>query len=170
MSKREHASSYMLPITVMILIPWFMMWYTVDTTIGWSLPWSLDFLVLLIGMTILVTGAVLLVSCIRMFTNIGKGTLAPWAPTQKLVIVGIYRYMRNPMITGVLLGLLGESIILSNYGILLWFIIFFGGNHIYFIKSEEPGLVARFGDEYEKYRDNVPRWLPRKTPWSPPND
>ncbi len=166
MSKREHASSFLLPIGALIIIPWFLMWFTADITIGWSLPWSLDFLILLIGMTILVTGILLTVNCIIMFANIGEGTLAPWAPTQKLDVVGIYRYMRNPMITGVLFGLLGESIILSNYAVLLWFLFFFVGNHIYFIKSEEPGLVARFGDEYEAYRDNVPRWLPRKTPWS----
>jgi protein-S-isoprenylcysteine O-methyltransferase Ste14 len=100
-----------------------------------------------------------------MFSNIGEGTLAPWAPTQKLVVVGIYRYMRNPMITGVLFALLGEWIVLSNYALFLWFLFFFLGNHVYFIKSEEPGLVARFGEEYELYRENVPRWLPRRTPW-----
>jgi protein-S-isoprenylcysteine O-methyltransferase Ste14 len=160
----------MLPITVMILIPWLLMWFTADTTIGWFLPWPLDLLVLFIGMTILATGVLIMVTCIRMFTSIGKGTLAPWAPTQKLVIVGIYGYMRNPMITGVLLGLLGESIVFSNYAIVLWFLIFFAGNHIYFVKSEEPGLVARFGEEFELYQENVPRWLPRRTPWSPPNN
>ncbi|MFW9792960.1 MAG: methyltransferase family protein [Candidatus Thorarchaeota archaeon] len=167
MRRRDHASSYMLPIVVMIIIPWILMWLTADVTIGWFLPWSLDFLVFLLGMTVLVTGVLLLLSCIRMFSTIGEGTLAPWAPTQKLVVSGIYRYMRNPMITGVLLGLLGESIILSNYAVFLWFLIFFGGNHIYFIKSEEPGLVERFGKEYEVYRQNVPRWIPRRTPWFP---
>jgi len=71
------------------------------------------------------------------------------------------------MITGVLLGLLGESIILSNYVVFLWFLLALIVNHIYFIKSEEPGLVKRFGREYIEYSKNVPRWLPRKTPWTP---
>jgi protein-S-isoprenylcysteine O-methyltransferase Ste14 len=146
------------------------MWITMDYTLGWGLPWFLDSLILLIGIMILVTGVLLTIHCIRMFTNIGKGTLAPWAPTQKLVIVGIYQYMRNPMITGVLFGLLGESIILSNYALFLWVLFFFAGNHIYFIRSEEPGLVTRFGEEYKKYRENVPRWLPRRTPWSEQGD
>ncbi|MHA1964490.1 MAG: methyltransferase family protein [Candidatus Thorarchaeota archaeon] len=167
MSTLEKASSYMLPISVLILVPWFLMWLTADTTIGWSLAWSLDLLVMFVGLTLLLTGVLLVVACIRMFTKIGEGTIAPWAPTQKLVVVGVYRYMRNPMITGVLFGLLGESIILSNYAVFLWFLLFFIGNHIYFIKSEEPGLLKRFGEEYVEYFENVPRWLPRITPWEP---
>jgi protein-S-isoprenylcysteine O-methyltransferase Ste14 len=167
MSKREHAGSFLLPIGVMILMPWFLMWWTSDTTIGWSLPWSLELFVLLFGLTTLSFGILLLVMCIRMFASIGRGTLAPWAPTQRLVVTGIYQYVRNPMITGVLFGLLGESIILSNYAIFLWTLIFFIGNHIYFIRSEEPGLLKRFGDEYTEYFENVPRWIPKRTPWSP---
>ncbi|OLS21049.1 MAG: hypothetical protein ThorAB25_27460 [Candidatus Thorarchaeota archaeon AB_25] len=167
MSKLDHASSYMLPIAVLILMPWFLMWLTADTIIGLSLAWSLDLLVMLIGITLLLTSVILMVACIRIFTNVGEGTLAPWAPTQKLVVVGIYRCMRNPMITGVVLGILGESIILSNYAVFLWFLFFFIGNHIYFIKSEEPGLLKRFGQEYVEYFENVPRWLPRRTPWEP---
>ncbi len=167
MSRKAHASSYMLPISVMILIPWFLMWLTADITIGWDLAGPLNPLVMLIGITVLFTGILLMVATIRMFSNVGEGTLAPWAPTQKLVVVGIYRYMRNPMITGVLLGLLGESIILSNYAVFLWLLFFFIWNHIYFIKSEEPGLLKRFGTEYVEYFENVPRWLPRRTPWTP---
>lgn len=164
---RDHASSYLLPFSVMILVPWILMWITADTTLGWSLSWSFDLLILLTGFTILVTGVILMAACIRLFNSIGKGTLAPWAPPQKLVVVGVYRYMRIPMITGVLFGLLGESIILSNYAVFLWFLISFLGNHIYFIRSEEPGLLKRFGQEYVEYFDNVPRWLPRRTPWKP---
>lgn len=167
MRMRDHAISYILPIGVLLVIPWILMWITNDSTIGWLLPWSLDFLIFLVGVTILVTGLLLMIYCIRMFSHIGEGTLAPWAPPQKLVVVGIYRYMRNPMITGVLLSLLGESIILSNHAVFLWFFFSFLGNHVYFIKSEEPGLVARFGEEYEEYLRNVPRWLPRRKPWIP---
>ncbi len=167
MSRREHAGSFMLPIGVMILIPWFLMWLTSDTTIGWSLPWFLELLVIAFGLTTLSFGILLLAICIRMFASIGEGTLAPWAPPQRLVVAGIYQYVRNPMISGVLFGLLGESIILSNYAIFLWTLIAFIGNHIYFIKSEEPGLMKRFGDEYVEYFENVPRWFPRRTPWSP---
>ena len=157
----------MLPVVVMILIPWLLMRLTNDVTIGWSFAWPLDVVVMLIGLATLFFGLILLGICIRMFATLGEGTLAPWAPTQKLVVTGIYRYMRNPMITGVLIGLLGESIILSNAAMFLWFLIAFIGNHIYFIKSEEPGLVKRFGGQYIIYRENVPRWIPRRKPWSP---
>jgi protein-S-isoprenylcysteine O-methyltransferase Ste14 len=51
-------------------------------------------------------------------------------------------------------------------GILAWFLLAFGVNHVYFITSEEPGLYKRFGDEYLEYKKNVPRWIPRLTPWS----
>lgn len=167
MNTREHAISFILPISVMILLPWLLMWLTGDTTIGWVLPWFLNLLAMSIGITILLAGVIMLVVCIRMFAKIGRGTLAPWAPTQELVVAGVYGYMRNPMITGVLLGLLGESIILSNYAVFLWFLLALIVNHIYFIKSEEPGLVKRFGREYIEYSKNVPRWLPRTTSWTP---
>ena len=157
----------MLPVVVMILIPWLLMWLTRDVTIGWSFVWPLDIVAMLLGITVLFLGLFLLGICIRMFATIGQGTLAPWVPTQRLVVVGIYRYMRNPMITGVLISLLGESIILSNIAVFFWFLIALIGNHIYFIKSEEPGLVKRFGDDYITYRENVPRWIPRRTPWTP---
>ena len=170
MSIRQHVSAFMLPISVMIIMPWFLMWITADITVGWPMLGFLNPLILLIGLTFLLTGLLLTAACIRMFANIGKGTLAPWAPAQHLVVVGIYRYMRNPMITGVLLGLLGEAIVLSNYTVFLWFLFFFIGNHIYFIKSEEPELLRRFGQEYVEYFENVPRWLPRPTPWTPPRN
>jgi len=157
----------MLPIGVLVLMPWFLLCLTDDMSIGWHIQWSLDLLMMLIGVTTLLAGVVLMSFCIRMFSTIGKGTLAPWAPTQNLVVVGVYSHMRNPMITGVLLGVLGESIILSNYAIFLWFLFVFILNHVYFIKSEEIGLVKRFGDEYLEYSKNVPRWFPRKTPWTP---
>ena len=167
MSRKAHASSYIFPISVMILMPWFLMWLTADITIGWDLAGPFNPLVTLIGITVLFTGILLMVATIQMFSNVGEGTLAPWAPTQKLVVVGVYRYMRNPMITGVLFGLLGEAIILSNYAVFLWLLFFFIGNHIYFIRSEEPGLLKQFGEEYADYFENVPRWLPRRTPWTP---
>ncbi|MFW9769754.1 MAG: methyltransferase family protein [Candidatus Thorarchaeota archaeon] len=170
MSKREHASALLLPISVLILIPWILSWLTMDTPFGSFLPYFFEPLLVLSGLTLVITGLVIMVHCVRLFANIGKGTLAPWAPTKKLVVVGIYRYERNPMITGVLMVLMGETILLLSFVLWLWTAIFFIGNHIYFIKYEEPELVARFGKEYETYRDNVPRWFPRETPWAPDDD
>ena len=70
--------------------------------------------------------------------QIGKGTLAPWDATTKLVTEGIYGHTRNPMISGVLVTLLGESILFGSIDILIWFIAFFIGNTLYFRFSEEP--------------------------------
>jgi protein-S-isoprenylcysteine O-methyltransferase Ste14 len=102
---------------------------------------------------------------VRLFAREGEGTLAPWDPTRKLVAHGPYRHVRNPMITGVLLVLLGEAALLGSLGVLAWAAFFFTINAIWFPLVEEPGLVRRFGADYEEYRRNVPRWVPRRTPW-----
>ena len=99
----------------------------------------------------------------------GEGTLAPWMPTKKLVISGLYRYVRNPMILGVLLVLWGESILFCSYRIAIWLVVFFIINHLYFSLFEEPGLIKRFGREYVEYKKNVRRWIPRLKPWYPQN-
>jgi protein-S-isoprenylcysteine O-methyltransferase Ste14 len=103
---------------------------------------------------------------ISIFIRIGKGTLAPWSPTKKLVITGIYRYVRNPMIIGVLIVLIGESISILSLKILIWALIFFIINNIYFLFYEEPDLEKRFGNDYKEYKKNVPRWIPRFKPYT----
>jgi protein-S-isoprenylcysteine O-methyltransferase Ste14 len=96
-----------------------------------------------------------------LFARVGEGTLAPWDPTRKLVVRGPYRHVRNPMITGVLAILLGEAALFGSWPLLVWAFGFFALNAIYMPLVEEPGLVRRFGDDYVRYRRNVPRWLPR---------
>ena len=100
-----------------------------------------------------------------LFKKFGKGTLAPWQPTQVLVIRGPYRYCRNPMITGVLFMLAGEALFLNSLGILIWTGIFFLMNTLFFIFKEEPDMLERFGVRYALYKKNVPRWIPRITPY-----
>lgn len=102
-----------------------------------------------------------------LFAKTGKGTLAPWSPTQKLVVQGPYRHCRNPMITGVLFMLIGEGLFLHSPHVLVWAGLFFMINSAYFILSEEPGLEKRFGDEYKRYEAQVPRWIPRIKPFDP---
>ncbi|MGF7117153.1 methyltransferase family protein [Methanobacterium oryzae] len=106
----------------------------------------------------------------KSFLKIGKGTLAPWDPPKKLVIGGAYRHVRNPMISGVLMIVLGEALIFASIELFLLFILFFIVNHIYFVYSEEPGLIKRFGRDYIEYKKNVPRWIPRLTPWKKKNE
>jgi len=119
----------------------------------------------MLGLVFLISGAFLFLWCVYLFWAFGKGTLAPWAPTQKLIIRGPYRYCRNPMISGVLFVLLGETMILNSVNILIIACVFFIINTIYFILMEEPDLHERFGKEYEVYKKNVPRWIPKFKPY-----
>jgi protein-S-isoprenylcysteine O-methyltransferase Ste14 len=122
-------------------------------------------LIKIAGSLFLVSGLSLFLYTVFLFKKIGRGTLAPWSAKQKLVVAGPYRYCRNPMITGVLFILTGETFILHSTSIMLWAVIFFTINTLYFIISEEPGLLTRFGDEYREYKKHVPRWIPRITPY-----
>ncbi len=149
--------SFILPITALVLVP-------LSIESHWQMTTGI---LLIIGLILIVGGAILLIGTVSMFIRIGKGTLAPWSPTSKLVLSGVYGYTRNPMISGVFSALLGESIIFQSRAIFVWTVSFFIINSIYFILSEEPGLAERFGQEYIKYKRNVPRWIPRFTPWKP---
>jgi protein-S-isoprenylcysteine O-methyltransferase Ste14 len=72
------------------------------------------------------------------------------------------------MIVGVLAVILGQAVLFGSLGILVWGAAFLAVNAVWFPLVEEPGLRDRFGEDYEDYRRNVPRWLPRPTPWTPP--
>ncbi len=120
-----------------------------------------------LGLCSALLGLTLMVKTIRLFGRLGRGTLAPWDPTVHLVIEGPYRYVRNPMISGVALVLLGEALATGSLALLAWFALFVLVNAIYMPVFEEPGLVKRFGREYRDYAEHVPRWIPRRTPWSP---
>lgn len=151
--------SLILPVTAIILVPY---WITLG--VGLDIP---DLFSFLSGAFIMIAGITILFFTIRMLILIGRGTLAPWSPTSKLVISGVYAHTRNPMIFGVFITLLGEALLFRSPQIYLWALTFFIINTIYFRFSEEPGLEKRFGSEYVKYKNNVPRWIPRMTPWRP---
>ena len=71
------------------------------------------------------------------------------------------------MIIGVLIVLIGESIVLMSLNILIWAVIFFIINNLYFLIYEERDLMRKFGEVYQNYKKNVPRWIPRLTPYNP---
>jgi protein-S-isoprenylcysteine O-methyltransferase Ste14 len=154
-SKRLLASA--LPVTVLLVVPFSVerQWHIASSTIS------------LFGIPLIIAGLTMLFATASLFSSLGNGTLAPWSPTRKLVIQGPYAHTRNPMITGVLTALLGESLLFESSTIFLWFLLFFLINNVYFSLSEEPGLLRRFGEEYREYRTHVPRWIPRWTPWIP---
>ena len=155
-----------LPFNVLITIPFLICYFS------GSQPWSLIsrlplFLQSAIAGFCIVLGLSLMYQTISLFSKIGRGTPAPWNPTQKLVVQGPYRYVRNPMISGVLLVLLGEVFLLQSFGVFIEAVIFFTINYLYFIFKEEPDLEKRFGADYINYKNNVPRWIPRLMPWKP---
>ena len=84
-----------------------------------------------------------------------------------MIVTGPYAYVRNPMITGVVLILISEALLLGSLAIGIWAVVFLIINMFYFPFSEEPGLRKRFGKEYDEYCKNVPRYIPRLTPWKP---
>lgn len=148
-----------------MIVPAVLLWLA-GARVGWSLRDGLAVLPVLLGLLLITVGLVLMVRTISLFVAIGHGTLAPWDPTQGLVVRGPYRYVRNPMISGVLFVLLGEATLFGSVSILIWWALFLAINAVYLPLSEEPGLARRFGADYERYRANVPRWLPRLGPWN----
>jgi protein-S-isoprenylcysteine O-methyltransferase Ste14 len=119
------------------------------------------------GGVLVAAGAAMWAWTVRLFARTGRGTLAPWDPPERLVVEGPYRHVRNPMITAVLTVLLGEALVFGSAGLLVLACAFLLVNWVYFAAVEEPGLERRFGEQYRAYRDAVPRWVPRRTPWSP---
>lgn len=117
------------------------------------------------GFAAIAAGLALASWCVLLFARVGQGTLAPWDPTRRLVAIGPYRYMRNPMITGVALLLAGQALWAGSWKLATWLLLFVAINHVYFLAVEEPGLEARFGQAYLDYAAHVPRWIPRRTPW-----
>lgn len=166
---RHLAAILLLPFVVTVLVPGWLM----ETRSGFvgvlpaELPASraVALATHVAGGTLLVAGVALFAWCVLLFARIGQGTLAPWDPTRRLVAVGPYRHLRNPMISGVAAVLAGEALIHRSPRLLAWLLLFLAINQAYFLLVEEPGLERRFGDSYRTYRDAVPRWLPRRRPW-----
>lgn len=155
-------SALILPFMVSIVIPLVMLIFTYNR-FSWHLYFPLILFPTIFGFILIILGIYLLVITIKLFHNIGKGTLAPWDPPKKLVVEGPYKYIRNPMIGAVLSILLGEALTAGSLILFSWFIVFFIVNTIYFVYSEEPGLIKRFGDDYKKYKKNVPMFIPKFT-------
>ena len=114
------------------------------------------------GAALTLAGAVVLVDAFARFVRDGLGTPAPTAPTERLVITGLYRHVRNPMYLAVTATILGQWLLLGR-PVLLAYAIVFGAIVYAFVRGyEEPTLAARYGAEYERYRETVPGWWPRR--------
>src|SRR5262245_13526006 len=113
----------MLPFMVAVVIPATMLFLTgIDTFDLWQSAPATRVALLVLGGALSCLGLVLMVATIRLFASVGKGTLAPWNPTQRLVVQGIYRHVRNPMISGVFFLLLGEAMLVASLPLFCWFI------------------------------------------------
>jgi protein-S-isoprenylcysteine O-methyltransferase Ste14 len=155
-----------LPGMVTVVIPTTILLATgLDTFDLWQSAPATRIVLPVLGCAFIGLGLVLTVGAIRLFVTVGKGTLAPFNPTQRLVVQGVYCYVRNPMISGVFFVLLGESLVAASLPLFYWFLLSVIINAIYIPLAEEPGLVKRFGEEYLAYKQNVPRWIPRVRAW-----
>ncbi|WP_394830106.1 isoprenylcysteine carboxyl methyltransferase [Pendulispora rubella] len=155
-----HLRSLVLPLFASVFVPWLLVGLGDEPprTTWWHA---------LRAAPVLAMGLAMLGWTVALFVRVGKGTLAPWNPTRRLVVVGPYAHVRNPMISGVFCILCGEALLLESSRMATWALLFLVVNHVYFVFSEEPGLTMRFGAEYTEYALHVPRWLPRLRPWRP---
>jgi protein-S-isoprenylcysteine O-methyltransferase Ste14 len=122
--------------------------------------WQMALAVILIAI-----GLVPLFESIVRFVRVGLGTLVPAAPTEHLVVSGLYRYVRNPMYVGVLTAAAGESLLLATRAMFFYVAAVWLGFHLFVCLYEEPTLARRYAEQYAVFKRNVPRWLPRITRW-----
>ena len=149
------------PGVVVGLIPWLLTRWQAREPLPYWTP------VRVLGGILLVAGLIALVQAFVRFVVEGFGTPAPVAAPDRLVVGGVYRYVRNPMYVAVLVAIIGQALLLGRLGLLLYagaaWLIVAAFVHWY----EEPTLTRRFGAEYEAYRRAVPAWWPRLRPWEP---
>jgi protein-S-isoprenylcysteine O-methyltransferase Ste14 len=118
-----------------------------------------------LGVLLMLAGLAMLVSVFARFAREGAGTPSPAAPTERLIVGGAYRHVRNPMYLAVVSAIVGQALLLGQpvllaYAALVAFLV------VSFVRLyEEPVLRRQFGEEYEAYRRAVPGWVPRLHPW-----
>jgi protein-S-isoprenylcysteine O-methyltransferase Ste14 len=148
------------PCTVVGLVPWWLShWQMAPPFLGWP-PLRIA------GVILILAGLPILLDSFARFAIQGLGTPVPVFPTRHLVVTGWYRYVRNPMYVAVVSIILGQALLFANvhvleYAAAAWFV-----THFFVLTYEEPTMRATFGEEYREFCANVPRWIPRLTPWS----
>jgi protein-S-isoprenylcysteine O-methyltransferase Ste14 len=149
------------PGVVAGLIPWLLTRWQAGEPLPYWMPLRV------IGGILLIAGLIALLSAFVRFVVEGLGTPAPVAAPERLVVGGVYRYVRNPMYVAVLAAIVGQALLLGRLVLLLyaagtWLVV------AAFVRFyEEPTLTRRFGADYEAYRRAVPAWRPRLRPWDP---
>ena len=133
-------------------------------TMGFLVPWLLRpdpahrsfHAAALVPLTI---GLFLLLWCVRDFYVAGRGTLAPWDPPRRLVIVGLYRRSRNPMYVAVSLVLIGWALVYRSGALLIYALAVMLMFHLRVVFGEEPWLARTHGEDWQRYMARVPRWF-----------
>ena len=114
------------------------------------------------AIAVIITGiAIYLYTAFWGFALIGGGTPAPIAPTKILVVKGLHRFVRNPMYIGVALVIAGQAWLFHSSHIAIYAACMLLLAHLFVLVYEEPTLRREFGEEYERYREHVPRWIPK---------
>lgn len=137
-----------LPGVVAIAVP--VAWLLVGARTQVVQPW---------GLFPLIMGFLALLWCARDFYVAGKGTLAPWAPPARLVVIGLYRYTRNPMYVAVVLILLGWAASFGSLGLFIYGMAMALAFHLRVVWGEEPWLARTHGQDWVQYASRVPRWF-----------
>jgi protein-S-isoprenylcysteine O-methyltransferase Ste14 len=118
----------------------------------------------LMGGVVAAVGLVCLIECFARFALEGRGTPAPVAPTEELVVSGLYRHVRNPMYVAVLALIVGQALIFGSSDLLIYAGVIWLLFHMFVLVYEEPALERQFGQSYVVYKANVRRWWPRLRP------
>ena len=140
------------------LVPWLLTGWRHDEHVG-----VLD----VAGSVVSLAGLVVAVAAFVQFVREGRGTPAPVAPTQELVVGGLYRYVRNPMYVAVASMIAGQALIFRSVPVLIWLAVFLAAVVSFVTWYEEPTLRRTYGESFDRYRRAVPGWWPRLRPWRP---
>jgi protein-S-isoprenylcysteine O-methyltransferase Ste14 len=143
------------------LIPWWLTDWRIEEPLPYWLP------VRVLGVALIVAGILVLLEAFVRFVVEGFGTPAPVAPTEELVVGGLYRYVRNPMYLAVGATIVGQGLVLGRPSLFVYAAGFAVAVAAFVHWYEEPTLLRQFGQQYEAYRRAVPAWWPRRRPWWP---
>jgi len=142
----------LLPGSVTVLIPYYLV-----RPVSWPESAGIG----AVGVVLIALGATSYLWCAWNFAWVGLGTPAPIDPPRKLVAVGLYRFVRNPMYVAVVSVLLGEGLIFESWLLFAYAFIAWTSSHLFVVLYEEPTLRRKFGPQYDEYRRHVPRWIPK---------
>jgi protein-S-isoprenylcysteine O-methyltransferase Ste14 len=139
------------------VVPWLVThWH------GQAPPWAVG-----VGAAVCAVGVAIVVAAFVQFVVEGHGTPAPVAPTQELVVGGLYRWVRNPMYVGVAAAIAGQALMFGSSEVALWLVVFVAAVNAFVVRYEEPTLRRTYGSSYDSYAAAVRRWVPRLRPWRP---